>query len=589
MRLFRHAGAPIESEIMKNPWCLWGPNLLLTIALLAGCATSNATKSTMGSAERSLEPNAYYYYTEAQLLRDQGEGHAALEYMQKAMALDPDSRLLKRETAVLLLQLKDDEAALALLEELLEAQPDDVEALNLVGRLLQSRKQHERAKSIYARILEQDPDNQDIYLLLGNLYMEDAQWDEAYALFSRFVQRFPNAYAGHFFLGKIYRQRNQPLEAEKAFLRSLAIEPELEGARFELIELYTTTLKTSAHQKKAVALYEELLRENPQNNRAIFGYVLFLRDSGQERKAEEMLRTRAADISQNDLIRGIYRYYIEPERYRDAVFLLTPLIALHPDYIDLHYLLGVSFNGLNDDAKALAAFQSVSPSSRFYSEATLQIASRYAEAERYEQAIAHIEAAMVKQPANTEFLLYLGYYCEEAGQYEAAERYLLRVIEAVPDSEQAHFRLGVVYDKMQRKDDSIAAMKRVIAINDKHANALNYLGYTYADLGINLEEAEGLVRRALELRPDDGYITDSLGWVFYKQGDYEEALTWLLKASELAPDDPIIIEHVGDAYLKLGDKANALIYYLKSLSLRKDDSERRKIQPKIDALKREGI
>ena len=574
---------------MKNLWCQRGANLLLTIALLAGCATPNATTPSTGTVKRSLQPNAYYYYTEAQLLREQGEGHAALEYMQKAMALDPESRLLKRETAVLYLQLKDDDAALALLEELLADQPDDVEALNLVGRLLQSRKQHERAKAIYARILEQDPDNQDIYLLLGNLYMEDSQWDEAYDLFSRFVQRFPNAYAGHFFLGKVYRQRDQPLEAEKAFRRSLAIEPELEGARFELIELYTTVLKTRDHQKKAVQLYEELLKENPQNNRAVFGYALFLRDSGREREAEEILQTYAADSSQNDLIRGIYRYYIEPERYRDAVFLLKALIALHPDYIDLNYLIGVAFNGLQDDAKALAAFQSVSPSSRFYSEAALQVASRYAEAERYEQAIAHLEGALAKQPANTEFLLYLGYYCEEAGQYEAAERYLLRVIDAAPDSEQAHFRLGVVYDKMKRKDESIAAMKRVIEINDKHANALNYLGYTYADLGINLDEAEDLIRRALELRPDDGYITDSLGWVIYKKGNYTEALKWLLKASELAPEDPIIIEHVGDAYLKLNDKANALRYYLKSLSLREEDSERRKIQPKIDALKREDI
>ncbi|MDJ0721314.1 MAG: tetratricopeptide repeat protein [Desulfobacterales bacterium] len=575
--------------MMKNLWCPWGAILFLCVALLAGCSTSSATKSSARTAEGSIQPNAFYYYTEAQLLRDQGEGQAALEFMQKAMALDPDSRLLKRETAVLYLQLKDDEAALALLEALLEEQPDDVEALNLVGRLLQSRKQHERAKGIYARILAQDPDNQDIYLLLGNLYIEDAQWDEAYDLFSRFVQRFPNAYAGYFFLGKVYRQRNQPLEAEKAFRRSLAIEPELEGARFELIELYTTELTSGQYQEKAVQLYEELLQENPQNNRALFGYALFLRDSGREAKAEEILRARASDISQNDLIRGIYRFYIEPERYRDAIFLLTPLIALHPDYIDLHYLLGVSFNGLNDSARALTAFRSVSPSSRFYGEATLQIASRHAEEDRFDQAIAHLEAALAKQPANTEFLLYLGYYYEEAERFEEAERYLLRVIEAVPDSEQAHFRLGVVYDKMKRKEDSIAAMQRVIAINGDHANALNYLGYTYADMGINLDEAEALIRRALELRPDDGYITDSLGWVFYKKGNYEEALKWLLKASELVPDDPVISEHVGDAYLKLGDKANALIYYLKSLSLRKEDSERQKIQPKIDALKREGI
>ena len=126
--------------------------------------------------------------------------------------------------------------------------------------------------------------------------------------------------------------------------------------------------------------------------------------------------------------------------------------------------------------------------------------------------------------------------------------------------------------------------RQVIALNGEHANALNYLGYTYADLGIHLDEAEMLVRRALKLRPDDGYITDSLGWVYYKQGNYAEALNWLLKAAELAPDDPTILEHVGDAYLKLGNPSQALVHYEKSLSLREDQSEREKIQSKIDAL-----
>ena len=201
------------------------------------------------------------------------------------------------------------------------------------------------------------------------------------------------------------------------------------------------------------------------------------------------------------------------------------------------------------------------------------------------KAITHLENALAQDPENAEFMIYLGYYHEEAERYADAERYLLKAIEKVPDSEQALFRLGVVYDKMKRKDDCIEIMQRVIALNDEHANALNYLGYTYAELGINLDEAEALVRKALELRPDDGYITDSLGWVFYQQGRYAEALKWLLKALALVPDDPVINEHVGDAYLKLDNQTQALEYYQKSKTLHDEDSARQKIQIKIDALK----
>ena len=223
---------------MKNPWFEWGAIILLTGALLTGCMTSAASRQPSAADDPAATPNVYYYYTQAQLLRSQGEHQAALELMHKAMALDPDSSLLKRETAVLYLQLKDNDAALAILEDLIADHPDDVEALNLIGRLFQSRKQNDEAKAVYAQILAQDPHNEDIYLLLGNLYMADEQWEEAHGIFTQFVEYFPDAYAGYFFLGKIYRQKNNPMAAEKAFRRSLEIEPELEGARFEIPTRY---------------------------------------------------------------------------------------------------------------------------------------------------------------------------------------------------------------------------------------------------------------------------------------------------------------------------------------------------------------
>ena len=116
-------------------------------------------------------------------------------------------------------------------------------------------------------------------------------------------------------------------------------------------------------------------------------------------------------------------------------------------------------------------------------------------------------------------------------------------------------------------------MKEVLVLQPDHANALNYLAYTYADLGIHLDEAEKLVQKALALKPEDGYITDSLGWVYYKQGRYREALTYLLKAAELVKDDPTILEHVGDAYQKLGQKEKAIEFYRQSLKFRETDRD----------------
>ena len=130
------------------------------------------------------------------------------------------------------------------------------------------------------------------------------------------------------------------------------------------------------------------------------------------------------------------------------------------------------------------------------------------------------------------------------------------------------------------------AMRKVISLDPKHANALNYLGYTYADLGRNLDEAERLIKEALKYKPNDGYITDSLGWVYYKKGEYDKALIYLKKAIELVPDDPIMLEHTGDAYLKLNDRENALKYYKKSLKVKEKDKE--PLEEKIQQLMRSG-
>jgi tetratricopeptide (TPR) repeat protein len=153
------------------------------------------------------------------------------------------------------------------------------------------------------------------------------------------------------------------------------------------------------------------------------------------------------------------------------------------------------------------------------------------------------------------------------------------------DSENSrlHFRLGVVYDKMGRRHNSIDAMKTVVRLRPDNADALNYLGYTYADMGINLDEAESLIQNALKIKPQDGYITDSLGWVYYKRGQYRQALEYLMKAVDLVPDDPVILEHIGDVHRKMNNAAEALDYYRRSID--KSSKNRNAIEDKIRSLK----
>jgi Flp pilus assembly protein TadD len=159
---------------------------------------------------------------------------------------------------------------------------------------------------------------------------------------------------------------------------------------------------------------------------------------------------------------------------------------------------------------------------------------------------------------------------EESNDYKKAETLFQRGLALKPDDTEYLFRLGVIYDKQGNKLDAIEKMKEVIKLEPDHFNALNYLGYTYAEMNIHLEEAESLIRKALKYKPDDAYITDSLGWVYFQKGEYRKALFYLEKAVQMAKTpDAVLLEHLGDVYLKLNRKQDALKTYQRALKLDK--------------------
>jgi len=123
-----------------------------------------------------------------------------------------------------------------------------------------------------------------------------------------------------------------------------------------------------------------------------------------------------------------------------------------------------------------------------------------------------------------------------------------------------------------------------VELNPKNAAALNYLGYTYAEMGVQLEEAERLIRRALEIEPDDGFYVDSLGWVYYQRGDYGHAVEQLERAVELAGDDPTVAEHLGDAYGRAGKPREALRLYQDALVRAKEAAQVERLKGKVHSL-----
>jgi tetratricopeptide (TPR) repeat protein len=161
---------------------------------------------------------------------------------------------------------------------------------------------------------------------------------------------------------------------------------------------------------------------------------------------------------------------------------------------------------------------------------------------------------------------------------------LQRGLKQNQENSELRFQLGGLYDKQGHFEKMAVEMKEVLRLNPNHADALNYLGYSYADRGIHLDEALTLVRKAMELKPNAGYITDSLGWVYFKLGDYEKSVTELEKANQLTPDDSTITEHLADGYSKLNRLDKAIEFYEKALTLDPKPDQTERLRTKIKEL-----
>jgi len=570
-------------KIYCHKQLIWVFVLLAAAGCSANIPKPSPAESPVTNPTKYGPETPYYYFTAAQVQRSKGNLDKTIVLLRKAIALDPESFYLQRELATVYIQNKEDKKALEVLEGLLQKNPNDVKSLIIFGGIKQVRKESSAAIAAYEKILSLEPSHRRIYSLLGSLYMEAGELERAKSIYKRQIENFPGSYTAHFFIGKIHARQGHFDGAEKAFKKALELRPERHEPLFELINLY----KTQGRTEKVITLLESIIAQDPDNIRASMELAFYYYRTGNKEEAARML-VKLGQRSQNEfeVIVVVIQLYLDHKKYDDAVIIIDAMLNGAPDSPDLNHLRGVASYGLKKYDQAAAHFEKVTPESRFFQDAVVHVAFIYQEQGKKAAAIKFLTSAIEKDPGNPDFKYYLGTFFEELEDYESAALHIKQAIALDPDNPRYYFRLGVVYDKWDKKEASMETMRKVIALDPKHANALNYLGYTYADLGMNLDEAERLIKKALTYKPNDGYITDSLGWVYYKKGKFDKALKYLKKAIELVPDDPIMLEHLGDAYLKLDDKPNALKFYLKSLKVKGKDTEA--LEEKIRQLKGNG-
>ena len=171
--------------------------------------------------------------------------------------------------------------------------------------------------------------------------------------------------------------------------------------------------------------------------------------------------------------------------------------------------------------------------------------------------------------------------------YDRAEVAYSRAIDRIADPESKHWSLyysrGITYERTQRWPKAEADFLFALELQPEQPFVLNYLGYSWVDQGLNLDQAKDMLHRAVEARPEDGFIVDSLGWVYYRLGDIDQAVEHLERAVELQPGDPVINDHLGDAYWRVGREREANFQWRRALTLDPEDDLIETIREKLES------
>ncbi|MBP5858400.1 tetratricopeptide repeat protein [Marivibrio halodurans] len=238
-------------------------------------------------------------------------------------------------------------------------------------------------------------------------------------------------------------------------------------------------------------------------------------------------------------------------------------------------------------AEAIEELRMVPESSDYAWSAQLAVADNLIELDRDAEAAAHLERMATTRPDDIDALMKLGYLMRLRERFDEGADVYARVLDRIETIRPEHWLVlyyrGITLERTDRWPEAEDAFLKALDLKPGDPYVLNYLGYSWVDKGMNIDRAKEMIRDAVAQRQNDGYIVDSLGWVQYKLGNYEEAVRHLERAVQLRPQDPVINDHLGDAYWRVGRRLEARFQWDRALSLDPDEELVETIDDKLDS------
>lgn len=521
--------------------------LILMIAAFAlastwiGCAHTRSAKSSadslFGMPVRTLSPedisesNTLYAYMRGDLLALEGHPQQSIPELTRAISQSPNAAYLYLSRAM----------AYATVQQLSEAEADCVKALELsptlseakllLARLLAIQGQFARATPMLEDVMRAAPQNKETYPLLAVAHINTHHYGKAVAVMKRLLAEDPDALVAYYYLGA----------------------------------LYGTYLKQPG---LAVQMYRKLLDRDPRNVSVYSALVQLYVDRNDPARAVAVLQEAfASGVDDVALKLRLSALYYQQKNYAKASEVLEAVLQRTPNSNKVRYYLGVIYEEAGDFDKAAAQYHLITADSTFYKDAVLREALYYYRQSQLGAAIGVLQMASMRAPKVEEFYPLLAVLQEEAGTLPAARVTLERGVKALPKSAPLLYALAVAHDKLKNTDAALKLMHQALVLDPGNVSAMNYIGYTYTERGVHLDEAETVLLKAVAAQPQDGYILDSLGWLYFKKNEYGKAVALLEQAARLTPNEPVVHKHLAELYAAMGRKRDAIVEYRLAIAL----------------------
>lgn len=249
-------------------------------------------------------------------------------------------------------------------------------------------------------------------------------------------------------------------------------------------------------------------------------------------------------------------------------------------------LVGAILEDRDRHGDAVTTLEQIQSDSPYYWDARLSIADNYSDVGEKEKAVELLEAMAEERPDSTDPLIKIGYILRADERYlDEVDIYNRAISRVSGEPENRHWILfynrGIAFERSKQWDKAEPDFLKALELKPDDPFVLNYLGYSWVEQGVNIAEAKEMIRKALEQRQTDGYIVDSLGWVLYRTGSFDQAVGYLERAVQLRPQDPIINDHLGDAYWRVGRRNEARFQWDRALNLEPEEDVIPKIREKL--------